>query len=163
MIRANLNSSKSRIGGLRRSAGQPRRRRPQWGWPSTTPAASLWTQKGSDNAGQGRILRADRDPAGRGGGEPQRHRSLARAESTSTIRRAILMYWTDRGDPPAGDTLNRAAADASEPPTINHLMEAVASHSTWRAAVAASPIWQARSTRRALGCAKAAGDGAREI
>jgi glucose/arabinose dehydrogenase len=93
-----------------------------------------WTQKGSDNAGQGRILRAGIEiPA----------RETAASRSDVEVWRdglpepidlefdpaSRLMYWTDRGDPPAGNTLNRAAVDASasEPPEIliDHLMEAI--------------------------------------
>jgi DNA-binding beta-propeller fold protein YncE len=93
-----------------------------------------WTQKGSDNAGQGRILRAGIEiPAG----ETAASRSdvevwrdgLPEPIDLEFDPASRLMYWTDRGDPPAGNTLNRAAVDApaSEPPTIliNHLMEAI--------------------------------------
>ncbi len=93
-----------------------------------------WTQKGSDNAGQGRILRAGLDiPDG----------ETAAARSDIEIWRgglpepidlefdegSRLLYWTDRGDPPAGNTVNRASVDAIVrlPPdvVINHLMEAI--------------------------------------
>ncbi|HEY2049708.1 MAG TPA: hypothetical protein VGH03_10210, partial [Caulobacteraceae bacterium] len=93
-----------------------------------------WTQKGSDNAGQGRILRAGIEiPAG----ETAASRTdveVWRAGLPEPIDLEFdpasrLMYWTDRGDPPAGNTLNLAAVDApaSEPPKIliNHLMEAI--------------------------------------
>jgi len=93
-----------------------------------------WTQKGSDNAGQGRILRAGIEiPAG----ETAANRSdvevwrdgLPEPIDLEFDPASRVMYWTDRGDPPAGNTLNRAAVDApaSEPPKvlIDHLMEAI--------------------------------------
>jgi DNA-binding beta-propeller fold protein YncE len=95
-----------------------------------------WTQKGPDNAGQGRILRADleipkeQSPANRkdievlydGLPEPiDLHLDLANR----------TIYWTDRGDPPRGNTVNRAAMDPApgnrkEPEILfNHLMEGI--------------------------------------
>ena len=37
------------------------------------------------------------------------------------------MYWTDRGDPPRGNTVNRAPMDSRKDPEIifNHLMEGI--------------------------------------
>ena len=93
-----------------------------------------WTQKGSDNAGKGSIRRAGLEiPAG----------ESAAARSDIEIWRdglpepidlefdegSRLLYWTDRGDPPAGNTVNRASVDAIVrlPPdiVISHLMEAI--------------------------------------
>ncbi len=75
-----------------------------------------WTQKGPDNAGKGRIFRAGID--------------IPRGESATTrsdievlydglpepidleidhVKR--VLYWTDRGDPPLGNTVNRAPLD----------------------------------------------------
>ena len=117
-----------------------------------------WTQKGSDNAGQGRILRAGieippgEEAASRSDIEVWRD-SLPEPIDLEFDPASRLMYWTDRGDPPAGNTLNRAAVDApaSEPPTIliNHLMEAIGLALDVAAGGCSSPIWQARSTRRA--------------
>jgi hypothetical protein len=80
-----------------------------------------WTQKGPDNAGQGRIFRAAMDiPKGQ----------------TPSVRRDIellydalpepidldldltnrMIYWTDRGDPPRGNTVNRAPMDSTPGP-----------------------------------------------
>jgi hypothetical protein len=93
-----------------------------------------WTQKGSDNAGKGRILRA---------GLEIPHGETAATRTDIEIWRdglpepidleldegSRLIYWTDRGDPPAGNTLNRAPVDAdgSQPPDVlvSHLMEAI--------------------------------------
>jgi hypothetical protein len=38
-----------------------------------------------------------------------------------------LLYWTDRGDPPRGNTVNRAPIDTQGPPEIliTHLMEGI--------------------------------------
>jgi len=95
-----------------------------------------WTQKGPDNAGQGRIFRAGIDI-------PKGH--------TPSVRRDVellydalpepidldldltnrTMYWTDRGDPPRGNTVNRAPMDPTpgrrkDPEIIfNHLMEGI--------------------------------------
>ena len=93
-----------------------------------------WTQKGSDNAGQGRILRAGLDiPIG----ETAATRSdievwrdgLPEPIDLELDRRSRLLYWTDRGDPPAGNTVNRAPIDVivRQPPevVVSHLMEAI--------------------------------------
>ena len=96
-----------------------------------------WTQKGSDNAGQGRIFRANlkipkgQSPANRKdiellyGGLPEPI-DLELDLANRTI------YWTDRGDPPRGNTVNRAPMDPAqgngkkEPVVIfDHLMEGI--------------------------------------
>jgi len=96
-----------------------------------------WTQKGSDNAGQGRIFRANleipkgQSPANREdiellyGGLPEPI-DLELDLANRTI------YWTDRGDPPRGNTVNRASMDPAqgngkqEPVIIfDHLMEGI--------------------------------------
>jgi len=92
-----------------------------------------WTQKGPDNAGLGRIFRA----------------SVAIPKGESAVSRSDIevffdhlpepidleldlenrvLYWTDRGDPPRGNTVNRASIDAKpDAPEIvlTHLMEAI--------------------------------------
>jgi sugar lactone lactonase YvrE len=93
-----------------------------------------WTQKGPSDAGLGRILRAGIDlPAG----ESASNRSDVEVvfkdlpepidlEIDSTSR---MLYWTDRGDPPDGNTVNRAQLDTigiSEPEIVmTHLMEGI--------------------------------------
>lgn len=71
-----------------------------------------WTQKGPPNAGKGRIFSAPLDiPAGMS----PRHRSditllfdtLPEPIDLEWDARSSLLYWTDRGDPPRGNTLNR--------------------------------------------------------
>ena len=76
-----------------------------------------WTQKGGDNAGVGRILRADIDiPKG----ETAVNRSDVEVffdalpepiDLEIDFERRVL-YWTDRGNPPRGNTVNRAPIDA---------------------------------------------------
>ena len=95
-----------------------------------------WSQKGPDNAGLGRIFRA-------GINMPAGDTAQARSDiellynalpepidlELDLVRRQI--YWTDRGDPPSGNTVNRAPMDpapgAGSVPEIlvTHLMEAI--------------------------------------
>ena len=92
-----------------------------------------WTQKGADNAGQGRILRA--------GLEIPKGQTPANRKDIEVLYDALpepidlhldlpnrTIYWTDRGDPPRGNTVNCAPMDAAgTEPTIllNHLMEGI--------------------------------------
>ena len=94
-----------------------------------------WTQKGPDNAGLGRVLRANIDiPEGQ---------TAANRTDTEVWMDCLpepidlefdaatrIMYWTDRGDPPRGNTVNRAAVDADPKPAnpeilFDHLMEGI--------------------------------------
>jgi hypothetical protein len=93
-----------------------------------------WTQKGPDNAGLGRIFRAGiAMPAG----------ATARARSDIELLYKDLpepidleldlvqrqIYWTDRGDPPNGNTVNRAPMDPAPGAVpdilVTHLMEGI--------------------------------------
>jgi len=96
-----------------------------------------WTQKGSDNAGEGRIFRASL--------EIPKDQSAANRKDIELLYDGLpepidleldlanrTMYWTDRGDPPRGNTVNRAPMDPSpgngkrEPVVIfDHLMEGI--------------------------------------
>ena len=76
-----------------------------------------WTQKGGDNAGTGSIRRAGIEiPRG----EDAAHRSdievlydgLPEPIDIDIDPGKRMMYWTDRGDPPRGNTVNRAPMDA---------------------------------------------------
>ena len=77
-----------------------------------------WTQKGSDNAGRGRIFRAGIDIPH---GETAVNRSdietlydgLPEPIDLEIDHAKRLLYWTDRGDAPLGNTVNRAPLDAS--------------------------------------------------
>ncbi len=95
-----------------------------------------WTQKGPDNAGQGRIFRANM--------EVPKGQTAANRKDIEVLFDGLpepidldldlanrMMYWTDRGDPPRGNTVNRAPLDAApgsrkDPEIIfTHLMEGI--------------------------------------
>jgi len=92
-----------------------------------------WTQKGPDNADHGRIFRANLDiPMG----ETAASRSdieilydgLPEPIDLELDVANRVLYWTDRGDPPRGNTVNRASIDAipHEPEIVfTHLMEGI--------------------------------------
>ena len=92
-----------------------------------------WTQKGPDDAGLGRIFRANIEiPKG----ETAANRSdievwfdhLPEPIDLELDLANRVMYWTDRGDPPRGNTVNRASVDAKpDMPEIvfTHLMEGI--------------------------------------
>jgi hypothetical protein len=94
-----------------------------------------WTQKGPDNAGLGRIFRAGIDiPKGE---SPARRTdvevlfdSLPEPIDLELDVEHRVLYWTDRGDPPRGNTVNRASIDgkpghASPEIVFTHLMEGI--------------------------------------
>jgi len=96
-----------------------------------------WTQKGSDNAGEGRIFRANLEipngqtPANRKDIELL-YENLPEPIDLELDLTNRTIYWTDRGDPPRGNTVNRASMDPAqgngkkEPVIIfNHLMEGI--------------------------------------
>ena len=95
-----------------------------------------WTQKGSDNAGQGRIFRAaleiprGQTPANRQDIEVL-YDNLPEPIDLDLDLVNRVIYWTDRGDPPRGNTVNRSSMDAApgkhkEPEIVfNHLMEGI--------------------------------------
>ena len=95
-----------------------------------------WTQKGADNAEQGRILRANLElPKGE---------SAANRTDIEVLFDGLpepidleldptdgMLYWSDRGDPPRGNTINRAPIDgrltkSTKPEVLfTHLMEGI--------------------------------------
>jgi hypothetical protein len=92
-----------------------------------------WTQKGPDNAELGKICRADIEipkgetAANRGDIEVIFDRLPEPIDLELDLKNRVL-YWTDRGDPPRGNTVNRASIDAKpEAPEIvfDHLMEGI--------------------------------------
>ena len=95
-----------------------------------------WTQKGADNAGDGRIFRANLEipkgqtPANRKDIELLFDGLPEPIDLDLDIANRI-MYWTDRGDPPRGNTVNRAPMDPTpgaktEPEIVfTHLMEGI--------------------------------------
>jgi hypothetical protein len=92
-----------------------------------------WTQKGPDNAGEGKICRAGIEipegetAANRRDIEVFFDRLPEPIDLELDLENRVL-YWTDRGDPPRGNTVNRASVDDKpEVPEIvfDHLMEGI--------------------------------------
>ena len=94
-----------------------------------------WTQKGPDDAGKGRIFRASTEiPKGQ---SPENRtdvevlfEGLPEPIDLELDLHNRVLYWTDRGDPPRGNTVNRATIDGkpkNQSPEIllTHLMEGI--------------------------------------
>ncbi|RQS57404.1 3-hydroxyacyl-CoA dehydrogenase [Burkholderia sp. Bp8963] len=91
-----------------------------------------WTQKGPDDGGQGRIFRANLEIPN---GETPATRSdievlfddLPEPIDLELDLANRVLYWTDRGDPPRGNTVNRAPIDEPATPEIlnTHLLEGI--------------------------------------
>jgi hypothetical protein len=92
-----------------------------------------WTQKGPDNAGLGRLFRANVEiPAGQTAATRSDIEiffdALPEPIDIEFDHRNRVIYWTDRGDPPRGNTVNRASIDdkPAEPEIVlTHLMEGI--------------------------------------
>ena len=92
-----------------------------------------WTQKGPDNGELGRIFRAGIDlPSGESPDERTDievfYDRLPEPIDLELDLENRVLYWTDRGDPPRGNTVNRASIDAKpQAPEIvvTHLMEGI--------------------------------------
>ena len=96
-----------------------------------------WTQKGPDNAGDGRIFRANLEiPKGQTPANRKDidllYENLPEPIDLELDLANRTMYWTDRGDPPRGNTVNRAPMDPApgngkkEPEIVfDHLMEGI--------------------------------------
>jgi hypothetical protein len=95
-----------------------------------------WTQKGADNAGKGRICRAGIEiPTGQTASNRADievlYDGLPEPIDLDLDLNDRVMYWTDRGDPPRGNTVNRAPmdSDAKGRPApeivLTHLMEGI--------------------------------------
>jgi Low-density lipoprotein receptor repeat class B len=94
-----------------------------------------WTQKGPDNAGLGRIFRAGLEIPKGESYSSRRDIELLFDQLPEPIDLDLdlehrVLYWTDRGDPPRGNTVNRAPMDAAprsvEPEIVfTHLMEGI--------------------------------------
>jgi hypothetical protein len=93
-----------------------------------------WTQKGPSDAGAGKILRAGIDiPAGESAARRSDievvFKDLPEPIDLEIDRATRILYWTDRGDPPHGNTVNRASLDGgkgTEPEIVStHLMEGI--------------------------------------
>jgi hypothetical protein len=97
-----------------------------------------WTQKGPDKAGKGRIFRANTEiPNGQSASNRTDIEVLFEGlpepiDLDLDLNRRML-YWTDRGDPPRGNTVNRAPMNIDQnkekiqAPEIllTHLMEGI--------------------------------------
>ncbi|MET4346453.1 hypothetical protein ABIC07_005965 [Bradyrhizobium sp. RT9a] len=92
-----------------------------------------WTQKGPDNAGLGRIFRANVEiPAGQTAATRSDieifYDGLPEPIELEIDYTNRILYWTDRGDPPRGNTVNRASIDnkpAESEIVVTHLMEGI--------------------------------------
>ena len=93
-----------------------------------------WTQKGPSDAGLGRILRAGIDvPTGDSAANRSDievvFKDLPEPIDLEIDHTTRMLYWTDRGDPPNGNTVNRAPLDDighAEPEIVStHLMEGI--------------------------------------
>jgi hypothetical protein len=95
-----------------------------------------WTQKGPEKGNQGRIFRANIEMSK---GQTASNRSdielifdgLPEPIDLELDLANRVMYWTDRGDPPYGNTANRAPMDSDLKPRpspevlVRHLMEGI--------------------------------------
>ena len=94
-----------------------------------------WTQKGNDNAGEGRIFRASVTmPTGSTAANRRDiellYENLPEPIDLELDLRNRMLYWTDRGDPPRGNTVNRGPMDpvsGNQVPEIlfSNLMEGI--------------------------------------
>jgi hypothetical protein len=95
-----------------------------------------WTQKGPDNAGEGGLFRAGIEiPTGQTASTRADievlYDGLPEPIDLELDLNQRVMYWTDRGDPPRGNTVNRAPMDAgakgrpASEIVFTHLMEAI--------------------------------------
>jgi len=94
-----------------------------------------WTQKGPTKANRGRIFRANLEiskgetPANRSDIEVLFDKLPEPIDLELDLENRVL-YWTDRGDPPHGNTVNRASMDAKPGEAapeilVTHLMEGI--------------------------------------
>jgi hypothetical protein len=91
-----------------------------------------WTQKGADDSGHGRIFRAGTDmprgqtPANRLDVEVLFEGLPEPIDLELDLVHRVL-YWTDRGDPPRGNSVSRTPIDGdlSQEIVLGHLMEGI--------------------------------------
>jgi hypothetical protein len=92
-----------------------------------------WTQKGPENGEQGLLLRAGIEiPEGQTAANRRDidvfFDHLPEPIDLEIDQKNRVLYWTDRGDPPRGNTVNRASIDAKPKAPeilITHLMEGI--------------------------------------
>jgi DNA-binding beta-propeller fold protein YncE len=140
VMRANLDGSKiETLVDTSQGEGRPGKEIKKWcvGIALDVDSGKIyWTQKGPDNAGEGRIFRANLEiPKGQ---TPANRKDiellfdgLPEPIDLDLDLANRIMYWTDRGDPPRGNTVNRAPMDPTpgaktEPEIVfTHLMEGI--------------------------------------
>ncbi len=139
VMRANLDGSKIETLVQTGQGDADRRDQTRWCVGITIDAERgqvYWTQKGPDDAGLGRVFRAGLEiPKG----ECPSKRSdievlfdgLPEPIDLELDHEKRVLYWTDRGDPPLGNTVNRARVDGKagqlgKPEIVlTHLMEGI--------------------------------------
>jgi hypothetical protein len=91
-----------------------------------------WTQKGPDNGERGRIFRANLDiPAGQSAANRRDivvlFDGLPEPIDLELDLQNRHLYWTDRGDPPRGNTVNRTSIDGklTQDIMLGNLMEGI--------------------------------------
>jgi hypothetical protein len=135
VMRCNLDGSKIENLVVTRQDENDRRDQTRWCVGITVdPKRSqiYWTQKGPSKGNQGRIFRANSEvPKGQSAANRSDIEVLFDAlpepiDLELDVEKRIL-YWTDRGDPPRGNTVNRAPIDKKAAPEIliTHLMEGI--------------------------------------
>jgi hypothetical protein len=140
VMRANLDGSAPETL-VETSQGDPRPGRDQTKWcvgiaVDADRKQIYWTQKGPDDAGLGRILRANIElPAGQSASNRTDVEvlfdGLPEPIDLELDLKNRVLYWTDRGDPPRGNTVNRAPVDSdsetrpSPEIVFSHLMEGI--------------------------------------
>jgi glucose/arabinose dehydrogenase len=91
-----------------------------------------WTQRGADDSGNGRIFRADIDM--RRGGNPTNRlnvevlfQGLPEPVDLEFDPEHRVLYWTDRGDPPRGNTVSRTSIDGhlNQEVVLGRLMDGI--------------------------------------
>jgi hypothetical protein len=140
VMRSNLDGSKlETLVDSSRGDGRPGKDARKWcvGIAVDTDRGQIyWTQKGADDAEQGRIFRA--------GIEIPKGENAANRSDIEVLFEDLpepidleldlgnrMIYWTDRGDPPFGNTVNRSPMDAdfkkrpSPEILLTHLMEGI--------------------------------------
>ena len=140
VMRANLDGSKiETLVDTSQGEGRPGKEIRKWcvGVALDVDGGKLyWTQKGADNAGDGRIFRANLEiPKGQTPADRKDiellFEGLPEPIDLDLDLANRIMYWTDRGDPPRGNTVNRAPMDpkpgvSREPEIVfTHLMEGI--------------------------------------
>jgi sugar lactone lactonase YvrE len=135
VMRANLDGSNIEILVQTGNGDDDRRDQTRWCVGITVDTVGrhfYWSQKGPDNAGQGRICRAGIDTPPGETATTRRDITLLFDGLPEPIDLEIdeehrMLYWTDRGDAPQGNTVNRTPIDTAptQEVVLSHLGEAI--------------------------------------